>query len=636
MKISELKDKYIFYTIYFSFLLILSILVYFNVNWAVYGLFWILGFGWSMFFFNKKFNLLIHFLLSPVVFLSIFLPYTILFAFAGIKLTILIGIIFIILSSIFFIREKVFDWKNIVLKVSKFDYVALFIFVFAIIAKVLSVRGFYVPGLHDPISHSYYAKQIIDTGMIEYFYSPGIHILGAFSSMFNSFDPARQILFETNFFNAYVGVVAYVFLQRTFRKPIWSLSSLLILCFGYMPALFFVNAGKNALIVGLSILLFIALLLYESRERGDLKSILIAILAFFAIFITHYPIAVMACILLFVFFCVDIKERWLKNLIIGIGIILGFVWMVKTYPYQVNQVINSGNIMDKNQLYTVPTSFLLPIKAYFNSVISTLKTTNSYLNTAVMGGTILGLLMVMYKSIKDKKFIILALWILISIISVGIISIFSISALGIILETFLLSFFVFWYMLCSLAVNSVFALLRKKINTKFLTSFFLTVIVLITPFLSYKMYEMFYNRNEAHNVVYESDIKAFDWIKNNTKKDSKFLINANGGNGLVFSTDAGGWIEIFTGRAISSPFYRYNSSETGRNTELYYDIKDNKNNCEAIKELVDGGYIYYYQGSRPVFDTQLGSKEDLLGSGRFEEIFTEGNATVYKLIECKL
>lgn len=635
MKILGLKDKYFYYTIYIFLLLIFSLLVVLNINIAVYGLFWILGFGWSMFFFSKKFNLLIHFLLSPVLFLSTFLPFTILFAFFSIKLTIYVGIAFAVLSCVVFIWRKIFEKENFNLKINKFDWVALFIFVFAVGAKILSVRNFYVPGLHDPISHAYFAKQIMETGLIEYFYSPGIHILGAFSTMFNGFDVARQILFETNYFNAYIGIVAYIFIQRVFKKPIWALSSLLLLCLGYKPALFFVNAGKNALIVGLSILFFIVLLLYENRKKMDWKVILITILAFFAIFVIHYPIAIMACILLFIIFLVDIKKWWLRNFILGIGILLGFTWMLKTYPYQAKQIADSAKVVEDKALYIIPIDFFQSVKIYFNSVVSTLKTTISYLSIAVIVGTILGSLIAIYKCVKDNKFFVFMLWIVVSILSVGIVSIFSISDLGIVLESFLISFFIFWYMLCGLTVSFVFDLLGKKINTKLLMNIFLIWIVLITPLLSYKMYKTFYNRTEAHNVVYESDIKAFDWIKNNTNEDSKFLINASGGNGLVFSTDAGGWLEVFTDRDISSPFYRYSSPEVGRITELYYRIKENNNDCGAIKELIDNGYTYYYQGSKPVFDTRLGSEEKLIGSKRFSLMYSGGESKLYKIIPCK-
>lgn len=635
MKILGLKDRYLYYVIYFSFLLILSLLVVFNIQIAVYGLFWILGFGWSMFFFNKKFNVLIHFLLSPVLFLSTFLPFTILFAFFSIKLTIFVGIAFIVLSCVVFIWRKVFDKENINLKINKFDWVALFIFVFAVGAKILSVRNFYVPGLHDPISHSYFAKQIMETGLIEYFYSPGIHILGAFSTMFNGFDVARQILFETNFFNAYAGIVAYVFIQRVFKKPIWALSTSLLLCLGYYPAMFFVNAGKNALVVALSFLLFIALLLFEDRKRRDWKNILISALAFFAIFITHYPLAVIACILLFVVFIVDIRKNWFRNLLIGIGILLGFLFMYKTYPYLIEQSKDSAMLKGSAPLFTIPVDFFESVKGYAKYIFGKLTTTLPIFTILLTFGTELGLLIGCIKAFKNRNILILVLWFLVSVFSVGILWVFGISSLWIITETFGISLFLFFYLFSGFAFDFVFDVVKEEFNIKVLMNVVLIAFIVITPFLAFKMYKTFYNRSEANNVVYESDIKAFNWIKENTSEDSKILINANGGNGLVFSTDAGGWIEIFTNRSISSPFYHYSSQETGRNTELYYLIKENKNDCNAIKELVDRGYLYYYQGSRPVFDTWLGDKIDLLDTNRFEVMFSDGNSVIYKLIGCE-
>ncbi len=50
--------------------------------------------------------------------------------------------------------------------------------------------------------------------------------------------------------------------------------------------------------------------------------------------------------------------------------------------------------------------------------------------------------------------------------------------------------------------------------------------------------------------------------------------------------------------------------------------------------LIDNGYKYYYQGSKPVFDTQIGDKNSLLNSNRFEILFENGNSAIYKLIKC--
>lgn len=636
MKILGLKDKYFYYALYFSFLLIFSLLILFNIGIAVYGLFWILGFGWSLFFFSKKFNLLIHFFLSPVFFLSTFLPFTVFFAFFNIKLTIFVGIAFVVLSCVVFIGRKVFEKENINIKINKFDLVVLFIFVFAVGAKVLSVRNFYVPGLHDPISHAYFAKQIMETGLIEYFYSPGIHILGAFSTMFNGFDVAKQILFETNFFNAYVGIVAYIFIQRVFNKPVWALSSALLLSFGYMPALFFVNAGKNSLVVALSLLFFIALLLFESRGKNNWKSILISVFAFFVIFIVHYPLAVIACILLFVVFLVDIKKSCLQYLIIGIGILLGFLFMYKTYPYLVEQSSESVVSVGSSPFFTIPTDFFASAKGYIKYLWDRLITTLPVFTVLLTFGTELGVLIGAIKAFKNKKIFIMILWFLLSVFSVGILWIFGVSSLWIIVESFGISIFLFFYLFAASAFDFLFGLIEEELNIKALMNIILIFFVLVTPLLSYKMYLTFKNRSDSHNMVFSSDIEAFDWIKGNTSTDSKILINTSWGNSHIPApTDAGGWIEIYTDRPISSPFYRYSSLETSRNTELYYRIKDNNEDCEAINELIDNGYTFYYQGSKPVFDTRLGREEELIDSKRFRLIYSNGESLLFEMIPCK-
>ena len=144
---------------------------------------------------------------------------------------------------------------------------------------------------------------------------------------------------------------------------------------------------------------------------------------------------------------------------------------------------------------------------------------------------------------------------------------------------------------------------------------------------------LFRSVTDSYNVVQVSDIRSFEWINENIPDEDKFLINGNGGNGLVFSTDGGGWLEIFTDNEISTPFYDYASKETDNNINLYVRLKNNLNDCDAINTLIDNGYKYYYQGSKPVFDSQIGDKNSLLNTNRFETLFENGNSAVYKLIK---
>lgn len=178
-------------------------------------------------------------------------------------------------------------------------------------------------------------------------------------------------------------------------------------------------------------------------------------------------------------------------------------------------------------------------------------------------------------------------------------------------------------------------LVSTKINKKVLSICFAIFVVVAGVFLSRKMYKTFHERNEMHNVIQESDIKSFNWINKNISDNEKFLINANGNDGLVFSTDGGGWLEVFTDNEISMPFYDYGSKKTDDNVDLYYELRKDLGSCEYINAFVDRGYNYYYQGSKPVFDKWIADQKELIESGRFELLFEYGDAEVYKLVPCE-
>ena len=66
--------------------------------------------------------------------------------------------------------------------------------------------------------------------------------------------------------------------------------------------------------------------------------------------------------------------------------------------------------------------------------------------------------------------------------------------------------------------------------------------------------------DETYVLVHAEDVRAFDWIKQNTPGDARFLINAfsaTGEDGLVVGSDAGWWLTIATGRDVSVPVINY-------------------------------------------------------------------------------
>jgi len=594
----------------------------------------LVGLGWSIFFFKNRLNILEHFLLSFVMLTVLFICFCMFFAFLDIKLTLIVGLVFFLISILVLMLTKTFNKENIKTKVEKWDYFILFLLFCSVFAKVYSVASFEVPGLHDPITHAYFTKQITDTGLINYFYSPGLHIISAFGKMFNGYDVAKQILYITNFFNAYIGVVVYLFIKHSFKKDIWAISSAVLFSLGYYPAMFFVNAGKNSLILAIVFLFFFFFLIAEYRRRKSVLILVLVNLAIMSIFLTHYPLGVFASTYLLAIFFVDYKKEKFRTIFLGIGILLGFAWMAKTYQYNLIAVAESAVVSNKS-LYSIPKDILNDIFSFIKDIWNGQIYKNTIISKLTTLSSILGFIFIFIKAFKKQKFLILFLWLLFSFLLALVLSVFSITPVLIVLETYFISLFIYSYLFAGVFPEFLYKIVSKVINKKVLNVCFVIFVIVIGFFLSKKMHKTFHERNSMHNVIEESDIKTFDWINQNIPDEEKFLINANGNDGLVFSTDGGGWLEVFTDNEISMPFYDYGSKKTDDNVDLYYDLKDDLGNCTYIKTFIDRGYKYYYQGSRPVFDRRLAEQQELIDSNRFKLLFDGGDSEVYELIPCE-
>lgn len=630
-EIKTFLNKNYLYLSYFFFFFLSIILLLIKNSLGIYLLFLLIGLGWSIFFFKKRFNLLEHILLSPVISTSIFIFFSVICSLANIKLTIWIGILFFLFSIIFFILFRVFGTQNIKLKIDKFDIVILILFLLSLYAKIFSVSEFYVPPLHDPISHSYFSKVIAETGYINYFYSPGLHIIGAFGQLFNGFNVAKQILYISNFFNAYSGVIIYLFVKHVFKSKVWAIFSALLFSLGYFPSNFYLNAGKNALVLAISLLFLFFLVIEQYRKKKELSLIILSNVVIASIFFVHYPTAVFACTYLLGVFFIDYKREKFKSVLLGIGILFGFAFMLKTYKYN-PALVNaaSGNV----SIFTIPANFVQSTKDFMKYIWSIIISEGSVLKNFIEFSAIVSLGLIVLKAFKSRKYTTLVLWIIFSVSLSTILQIFTVTPFLIVLETFLITLPMYVLLCTGLLVSVIYKYVCGFINRRVVNVGFLIIILVSAGYLTYRTYNQFFKVTDSYNVIQESDIKSFNWIDENISDDDKFLINGNGGNGLVFSTDGGGWLEIFTDNEISTPFYDYGSKETDDNIDLYVRLKNNLNDCDAINTLVNNGYKYYYQGSKPVFDSQIGDKNSLLNSNRFEILFENGNSAIYKLIKC--
>ncbi len=155
-------------------------------------------------------------------------------------------------------------------------------------------------------------------------------------------------------------------------------------------------------------------------------------------------------------------------------------------------------------------------------------------------------------------------------------------------------------------------------------------------FVSYMLFQQNkdFMRGEVNSVLHD-DVIVFEWIGKNTGKEDKILINAYTLYDIVFSSDAGGYIEIFTGREISTPFYEYDRKKTHENFENYFAVKENMDDCTYRQKFIDLGFKYFYQGAAQPFNPPLLTEEEILTTTVFIPVFRSGDSVLFEIVGCE-
>jgi len=405
-------SKYSYYYLYlFIFTFTCFLLFVFNIEVIVYILFFLLGLGWSLFFFKNELTLVEHFMISPVISFSLFISFMAICSLLSIKLTLILGIFFVIFSLLIFFLYNTFVIKNFRLKLEKSDLLVGFMVLVAISAKIIPVIDMNVPNLSDSMTHAFYSKIIMETGKIDFFYSPGIHIFSAFSTLFGGESVVKQILYLTNFFSAYSGIVLYFYIKKIFKNNVAALSGALLFSLGTGLSLFFYSGGKNALVVGISVLIFFLLVISLNRIKFSRIKTILSSIVLFATFIVHYPIAIFASIYWASIFLIDIKRDKVRNSFIFLGIFFGLLYMGVNYYAALGEFVTSRTPPPS---ITMPTNFFASVLSYITSLIKITKSHSfSNFNYWIVGILGLGILSILYELIKSKLrtyFWILILW----------------------------------------------------------------------------------------------------------------------------------------------------------------------------------------------------------------------------------
>jgi hypothetical protein len=481
--------------------------------------------------------------------------------------------------------------------------------------------------LHDPISHATWAKQIVDTGLINYFYSPGLHILAAFGEMADSMYVSKYLLILTNIFNALTFIPVYLFVKSYFKNKNFALIAGLLFLVGKYPSAFFWTMGKNALVVGIGLMFL--LLFVATLELKSLTKIISLNSLVFVLFLTHYPIALIGMIGLFF---VTLSQGKIKDYFYNFGgLFLGVAWGLAKMHYKYSSPIGSLVSSSSGRALSFENMLSLGKEIYATQVNPIF---SFPLGTYVLVLGLLGLSIMLIISIREERYKYFMLFLLSNILVAYLLEFFGPKFLHIVYSTQTLTFFIFVY----LGVGFLFGEILYPYITKNLSKigpFLFSIVMLFYLFGSYQIYVTYKEKQKMHDMVKSQDVEMFHWMEENLEDDAVILNNAVRWGGdrahIVYSGDGGAWIPAFTKFNVAMPFTEFSKEETHLKYDLYMKLRRDQHSCDDIEDLLEWDINYYYKSEVEMFSSQLIPEE---ANSNFKLVHSIGDAKLYKIILC--
>jgi hypothetical protein len=176
-------------------------------------------------------------------------------------------------------------------------------------------------------------------------------------------------------------------------------------------------------------------------------------------------------------------------------------------------------------------------------------------------------------------------------------------------------------------------LLWKSVSLLFILSLVFSVIYSV----DYR-YKRLNSLNSKSSSVTKFDLAAFNWINRHNPSEKKFIVDAyskKNRSNAIFSRYGGLWIPVYTNSQVATPFevHQFLSKLSNDNYDLYSQVKDQSPKAEeAIEELVDKGYDYYYQnkwlGESKTLDMQF---VDALDETEVTKLYENKQVAIYHI-----
>lgn len=496
----------------------------------------------------------------------------------------------------------------------KFVLVILVLLIF--FTRFWAIRELPGPMWGDSVHHTMISRLIVDNGGLFDSWKPyaelssltyhfGFHSAVAVFHWISGVEVIDSVLFFGQIINGFAVFMLYP-LVKSFTKNVHLGGIVAILTAGLLLKfpMFYVNWGRytqltGQVIVPVIMILFVHLL--KQEEFSWKVSLIIAILMA-GLGLTHYRVFVLAipfCLIAILFYVNKQNVKHIsKNLLFA-----GVLSLIMFLPWLNN--IWGGELADY-ALTGVSSSLTDGIKpaVFFDQLIS-------YYPLWLWITFILGFLYALV--FTNKSLFIIFTWSLAIVISVNP-HWLGLPGDGLIDDlTVLIGFYIPLSVVLGLLIEGTLS----KAPRLLIIQKPLLLIMLVIGILGTTKQNLLLNR-DFYGYITWPDKRAFDWIKENTTPDSKFLVNfeLSYDDSAVTGIDAGWWIPQIAFRETNLPPLLF-TSEVGIVPDYYQKVMEFSNNTLATMKgnqdvctyLLDSGYDYIYLGQHPlkesVFDSEF-------------------------------
>lgn len=534
------------------------------------------------------------------------------------------------------------------------------------LSTIVSLAHFYpassatAPITHDPEAHAYYAKVILQTGGADYFYAPGLHILTLIVSTAFSISLALSVHYITYFSLFLTAVSLSFFIYTSTRSRVFSVLALSFYLCSYIPWMFPVQAGKNALIMAGAFLPFVIYLFFISLYKKSSILFYLYLISLFGLGLIHYPVFAYGLAIPIVYLTIRELFRFIEfrkfrykdlarfsagSLLV---LLMLFTW-IKTHQSDYTNLVvvdRYGNVSGTEGI----TKFNLNPDIGSQLVRSINEVTDAYINQLTSHSPlffyafVLSVLIILISTYKKNyiRFNMLSISIILTFLMVPIIIRFLGSkSLDTTADSGILMVSIGAAYIVGNAGHIFFETLKQKTDrNKIRLLSLIGLIILLIP-ISYATVK----RNAVQSRLHKSsaginkhDIEAYTWINNNTKARQGFIVDAYANPkrpNVILSKKGGIWLPVYTHAESSMPFefQKFVSKDANDNFKLYSVLKKKEVNSDsAIIALQDKGYDYYYQNkSSAKHETLDMGFIDSLDSVSATRVFENSNVVIYKI-----